>query len=111
MQTRRAQLMAYNDRRGVALAVAFAAGKITNQANLLKYMAKYRKETDPECIANCGGARARCWSTSEELRQLGGGHHGRGTLPVALGRRARSAKILGRAQTGGAGRVELAGPR
>ncbi len=46
-QTRRAQLMAYGDGRGLALAQAFAEGKIKNQANLLKYMAKYRKETDP----------------------------------------------------------------
>jgi CRISPR-associated protein Cas1 len=48
VQTRRAQLMAYNDRRSVTLGLAFAAGKIANQANLLKYMAKYRKETAPD---------------------------------------------------------------
>jgi CRISPR-associated protein Cas1 len=46
VQTRRAQLLAYGDGRGLALARAFAEGKIRNQANLLKYMAKYRKETD-----------------------------------------------------------------
>jgi len=44
--TRRAQLVAYEDARGVALARAFVAGKLENQANLLRYMAKYRKETD-----------------------------------------------------------------
>lgn len=47
VQTRRAQLLAYGDGRGLALARAFAEGKIRNQSNLLKYMAKYRKETDP----------------------------------------------------------------
>jgi len=46
--TRREQLLAYNDRRGLDLALAFARGKITNQAGFLAYAAKYRQETDPE---------------------------------------------------------------
>jgi CRISPR-associated protein Cas1 len=46
--TRRAQLEAYKDVRGLRAALAFASGKIQNQANLLKYMGKYRKETAPE---------------------------------------------------------------
>lgn len=49
--TRRAQLRAYENVRGVRLALAFAQGKIQNQANLLRYMAKYRKEADPEVYA------------------------------------------------------------
>lgn len=48
VMTRRAQLMAYHDERAVRLGVAFARGKIENQANLLKYVAKYRKEKEPE---------------------------------------------------------------
>src|SRR6266566_3170673 len=44
--TRRAQLLAYENVTGIALAKAFVAGKLENQANLLRYMAKYRKETD-----------------------------------------------------------------
>ena len=48
VMTRRAQLMAYHDERAVRLAVAFANGKIENQASLLKYVAKYRKEKEPE---------------------------------------------------------------
>jgi CRISPR-associated protein Cas1 len=48
VQTRREQLLAYNDGRGVTLAKAFAAGKLANQSNLLKYMAKYRKQSAPE---------------------------------------------------------------
>lgn len=48
VQTRRAQLQAYDDRRGVTLALAIASAKIKNQAALLRYMAKYRKETAPE---------------------------------------------------------------
>mgnify|MGYP005850835681 CR=1 FL=1 len=45
--TRREQMAAYSDGRGVALAKAFAEGKIRNQCNLLKYLAKNRKEKDP----------------------------------------------------------------
>jgi CRISP-associated protein Cas1 len=46
--TKRAQLRAYEDERGLALAKAFASGKIQSQANMLRYAAKYRKETDPD---------------------------------------------------------------
>jgi CRISP-associated protein Cas1 len=45
--TRRAQLVAFDTIRGLRLAMAFSTGKIGNQVNLIKYMAKYRKETDP----------------------------------------------------------------
>jgi len=43
--TRREQLRAYDDERGLALAIAFSAGKIENQAVTLKYLAKTRKDT------------------------------------------------------------------
>jgi CRISPR-associated protein Cas1 len=46
--TRRAQLMAYTDRRGVELARQFVLGKLENQAALLRYMAKYRREAHPQ---------------------------------------------------------------
>jgi CRISPR-associated protein Cas1 len=46
--TRRAQLEAFGTRRGLLIPLACARGKIQNQANLLKYVAKYRKETAPE---------------------------------------------------------------
>lgn len=48
VQTRRAQLLAYTDRRGVRLALAIARAKLKNQASLLRYLAKYRKEREPE---------------------------------------------------------------
>jgi len=47
VQTRRAQLLAYTDRRGVVLALAMAGAKLKNQAALLRYLAKYRKEREP----------------------------------------------------------------
>ncbi|MDL1902297.1 CRISPR-associated endonuclease Cas1 [Anaerolineae bacterium CFX9] len=43
--TRREQLRAYDDKRGVHLGCAFAAGKIENQAVTLKYFAKNRRDT------------------------------------------------------------------
>ena len=47
IRTRREQLLAHDDGRGVSLAKAFARGKLTNQANLLRYMVKnYRAERD-----------------------------------------------------------------
>lgn len=50
IQTRRAQLEAYADERGVALAHAFVRGKLENQVNLLRAMAKNRRESDPDCF-------------------------------------------------------------
>jgi CRISPR-associated protein Cas1 len=46
--TRRAQLTAQGDGRGLAVALAVAEGKIRNQVNLLKYMSKNRKEKEPD---------------------------------------------------------------
>lgn len=48
VETRRAQLAARADTRGLVVAKAVAAGKIQNQAILLKYIAKYRKERHPQ---------------------------------------------------------------
>ncbi len=44
--TRREQLKAYDDERGLHLARAFVTGKIGNQASLVKYFAKHRKGQD-----------------------------------------------------------------
>jgi len=63
VQTRRELLLAYNDGRGVALAKAFARGKLLNQVNLLKYMAKYRKDRDQE-------AYRTVWRLAEEIKAL-----------------------------------------
>ncbi len=45
--TRRAQLLAYETEMGVVVVKGFVQGKLENQANLLRYIAKYRKETEP----------------------------------------------------------------
>jgi CRISPR-associated protein Cas1 len=49
--TKRAQLRAYEDARGLALAQAFVSGKIQSQANMLRYAAKYRKDGEPDLYA------------------------------------------------------------
>lgn len=50
IQTQRAQLAAYDDERGATLARAFVRGKLENQINLLRAMAKNRREKDPDCF-------------------------------------------------------------
>jgi CRISPR-associated protein Cas1 len=47
VRARREQFLAYNDDRGITLAEAFVAGKMVNQANLLRLLAKNRKPTQP----------------------------------------------------------------
>ena len=47
VRARREQFLAYNDQRGLVLAKKFIAGKLVNQANFVKLMAKNRRQTDP----------------------------------------------------------------
>jgi len=70
--TRREQLLAYADRRGLELAVAFARGKITNQAGFLRYAAKYRQETDPEIYQELRSHADQVQEHVEELCRLKG---------------------------------------
>lgn len=54
--TRREQLLAYSDKRGLDLAKLFVEGKIRNQAATLKYFARHRKESNREVYeAICRG--------------------------------------------------------
>ncbi|MBX6773519.1 MAG: CRISPR-associated endonuclease Cas1 [Chloroflexi bacterium] len=68
--TRRAQLAAHDDGRGVRLAYAFARGKISNQANLLRYIAKYRKATDPALYRELRLVAGEIRDHLEEVRRL-----------------------------------------
>lgn len=82
VRTRRTQYAAYHDGRGLVLARALARAKLQNQAGLLRYMAKYRKESEPERYAAIReamtetlaheaevGRVAREATTLEELRE------------------------------------------
>ncbi len=69
--TRREQLLAYYDQRGLAVALAIAEGKIRNQAATLKYLAKTRKDTDPAVYDElhlCAGDVVDCISWLDRLR-------------------------------------------
>ncbi|NLF67052.1 MAG: CRISPR-associated endonuclease Cas1 [Chloroflexi bacterium] len=68
--TRRAQFGAYFDARGIRLAIALARGKISNQANLLLYMGKYRKEREPETYRALRLLALEVRDHLEELRLL-----------------------------------------
>lgn len=66
VHTRREQLLAYGDARGVALAKAFAAGKLGNQANLLRYMVKNRR-AEPELYE---AVREAAFQIQEHARRI-----------------------------------------
>ncbi|MGQ9682592.1 MAG: CRISPR-associated endonuclease Cas1, partial [Anaerolineae bacterium] len=70
VQTRREQLLAYSDGRGVALALGFACGKLANQANLLKYMAKYRHATDANTYRLARDAAIEIQTLHDEIARL-----------------------------------------
>lgn len=70
VRTRRHQLAAFLDGRGVALARAFAAGKLQNQANLLRYFGKYRKTADPDTFAALSKAAAGIAALRAEIERL-----------------------------------------
>jgi CRISPR-associated protein Cas1 len=70
VKTRREQLLAYLDERGVVLAKAFSSGKVKNQAVLLKYMAKYRKETAPELFEKVRVAAQALEDFASQIQKL-----------------------------------------
>lgn len=71
VQTRRAQLFAFDDARGVGLALAIAQAKLENQAGLLRYHARSRKTTDPERSQELKVIAAEVDDHLAELEELG----------------------------------------
>lgn len=70
VRTRREQLGAFSDRRGVLAAQTFVAAKLRNQANLLKYFGKYRRSTEPDMFATLAGAAGLLDSLSDSAKAL-----------------------------------------
>lgn len=68
--TKRAQLRAYENDRGFALARAFAHGKIGSQSNLLRYAAKNRKENTPTLYEELNLAAKEVLDAQFRLRQV-----------------------------------------
>jgi CRISP-associated protein Cas1 len=71
--TRRQQLLAYNDERGLIVAKAVTAAKLHNQAATLKYMAKNRKETAPEVYRELRLTADEIRDAQGEIERLQGG--------------------------------------
>jgi CRISPR-associated protein Cas1 len=72
VRTRREQVAAYADRRGADVARSVAAGKLRNQANLLRYFAKYRKRGNAAVHEELSGRAARILALSGEVHALPG---------------------------------------
>lgn len=72
VQTRRQQLLAFGDERGVDLVRAFAVGKLQNQASLLKYMAKYRQTAAPETYEMAREAAFRIEHLARRITEVPG---------------------------------------
>jgi len=70
VKTRRCQLTAYDDRRGAVLAAAFARAKLANQAGLLKYLARNRKQSEPQISADLRAAAREVGDHLSELDDL-----------------------------------------
>jgi CRISPR-associated protein Cas1 len=68
--TRREQLKAYDDDRGVRAALAIVEGKIENQAATLKYLAKSRKDGDPALYEELHRCSAEVRDVLAELDRL-----------------------------------------
>ncbi len=73
--TRREQLLAERDERGLQFAVAIATAKIHNQAALLRYMGKYRKETAPDVYEELRLIALEVLDHLEPLRRFTEKHH------------------------------------
>lgn len=88
--TKRAQLRAYEDERGLSLAKSFALGKVQSQANLLRYAAKYRKEANPELHGDLMTAATEVLDVLPAMQRLAGtiGEDTRATLMGNEGRAA-----------------------
>ena len=70
VKTRREQLAAYNDRRGVDFSKEIIRGKIKNQQNVLKYFARHRKETNPNIYKEIYAGVAKLDIHFRELSEL-----------------------------------------
>lgn len=63
VETRRQQMLAYDDSRGVEIGRRIVAAKLTNQERLLRYFGKYLREAD-------AGRFDRLASQAKEIRRL-----------------------------------------
>lgn len=72
--TRREQMAAYGDARGVTFAKAVVHGKLTNQAALLKYFGKYQKTVAPKTFDDLGEAVESMVTLRRDIAKVDGPH-------------------------------------
>lgn len=72
VKTRREQLDAYDDARGVEISRQIITAKLTNQRNLLRYFAKYRKQSAPELFSALMAASDAVDQTARTLTDVTG---------------------------------------
>ncbi|MDF9408702.1 CRISPR-associated endonuclease Cas1 [Pelotomaculum isophthalicicum JI] len=70
--TRREQLLAFFDERGVSLSKLFITGKLKNQINVLKYFSKYRKGVDRELFETVYRAIDQIEQMADQLNGIKG---------------------------------------
>jgi len=70
--TRREQVLAFLDHRGVELGKAFVEGKLRNQVNVLRYFAKHRRTADRELYEQIYDRVGTIEGIRGELEQLDG---------------------------------------
>lgn len=72
VESRRQQLLAYNDARGLEFARLVVRGKIRNQRHLLLYFGKYISQTDPLRYDHIAIQAARLRKLETEIRAIQG---------------------------------------
>jgi len=72
IQTRRDQLAAFDDQRGLQFSRAIVEGKIRNQEKLLRYFAKYLKRTDEERFAKINTVAGSLRAQWKKVRNIEG---------------------------------------
>jgi CRISPR-associated protein Cas1 len=70
--SRREQLLAYNDERGLELARLIVRGKVRNQRHLLLYFGKYLKSSAPERYATLAKIAPRLRAFELQIRRVEG---------------------------------------
>ncbi|MGB9629722.1 MAG: CRISPR-associated endonuclease Cas1 [Thermodesulfobacteriota bacterium] len=72
VKTRREQMIALGDKRGLILGKAFALGKILNQKNLLRYFARYRKSVDRDLYSVMENTCRKLEGYEDEINRVEG---------------------------------------
>lgn len=92
VHTRREQMAAYLDARGLAFARAIVRGKLRNQANLLKYFGKYQKAADPGTFTALQAAVRGLVKLRAEAKRTRGAHVD-DARPVLMGLEGAAARL------------------